>query len=266
MEPQTQQTAQQNLTPAQWPGAFGLYKIARQATLVNWQTSLLLVFVSIATSIVLGILGGNNETSLTYNLAQLVSVLASVFFTVTTAIIELRDVANQKIGIGEALSQSTSRFLSMLGNVILTCIVLSGSLIAFIIPFFFVLPRIVLSPYYVVAQNMGPLTALKASWQKTAGHAGKAWGIIGVAILFSLLMITIIGIPIAIYLLFMYSPALALLYNWVEKTSGQPQATGPVAPQSAPIAPSLPGSATNTPNTINASAVAVTPTQTDQPG
>lgn len=239
MEPQTTQIGQQNLTPSQWPGAFGLYKTAKQATLVNWQASLLLILLSFAASFVLSMAGGNDTASAIYNIAQLVSLLIGVFLSVTATIIQLRNVASQKIRLGQALSESGERFFAMLGSMIISMFLLFGSFILFVIPFFFVLPRLALTPYYVVAQNLGPLAAIKASWSKTAGHSGKVWGLIGVAFLFSLLMITIIGIPFAAYLLFMYSSAYALLYSWIEKASSQTNSAQPTAPV-APTAPAAP--------------------------
>jgi membrane-anchored glycerophosphoryl diester phosphodiesterase (GDPDase) len=110
----------------------------------------------------------------------------------------------------------------MLGLMLLLWVVLSLSLLLFVIPFFFVLPRLVLSPYYLVNQNLGPIAALKASWEKTKGHSGKVWGIIGVNILFVLLCVTIIGIPVALYLLFMYASASPVLYYWINRQSTQP--------------------------------------------
>ncbi len=100
---------------------------------------------------------------------------------------------------------------------IVSGLVLVASFIALIIPFFIVAPRIALSPYFLIDKNMGPIEALKASWAITQGHAGKVWGIIGANIAFALLILTLIGIPVAIYLLFMYSAALAVLYEFLNK-------------------------------------------------
>lgn len=60
----------------------------------------------------------------------------------------------------------------------------------------------------------GVLDAYKASWAATRGHAMKVWGIAGVNCLMLLPVITIIGIPVSLYLLFMYSAANAVLYAY----------------------------------------------------
>jgi hypothetical protein len=62
---------------------------------------------------------------------------------------------------------------------------------------------------------MDILDSIRASWDKTNGHVGKVYGIVGVNILMALLVITIIGIPVAIYLLVAYSAAFAYLYRYI---------------------------------------------------
>jgi len=112
-----------------------------------------------------------------------------------------------KIGFGEAISATLGRLPAFIGMALVMYVLLVLSLVALIVPFFFVMPRLSLAQYFFFDQNMGPLEAIKASWNATSGHVGKVWGIMGMCIVYSLLIFTIIGIPIALYLLFMYSSA-----------------------------------------------------------
>lgn len=220
-------SAQYDSVPATWPGAFNLYKYAKSATLVNWQPYLVVTAIGIVLSGISNQFTKEDTLTTAAIVVSLVSVLVSIFLTVTSTIIELKDVKREKIDFMSSISQSTSYFVKMLLASIVVIALLFGSLLLLIVPFFFVMPRVILFPYYLVDKNLGALDSVKASWEKTKGHVGKVWGIIGVNVLFALLMITIIGIPFALYLLFMYSTASALLYKWIEKN------LAPVAAQNA---------------------------------
>ena len=90
-----------------------------------------------------------------------------------------------------------------------------ASILLFLIPAFFVIPRLLFAPYLVIDKNMGGVDAVQASWNMSKGHIGKVYGIIGLTLAITLLSITIIGIPFAIYFTVMYSAAFAVLYNFV---------------------------------------------------
>ncbi len=123
----------------------------------------------------------------------------------------------------------------MLGLDILLGLSLVISFILLIIPGLFLLPRLILAPYFLVDQKLSISGALQPSWDQSKGHAGKAWGVIGVSILFGLLELVLIGF----YFSFIYGAAFALLYTFViarhAATAGQAQA--PAAPAVAPQAP-----------------------------
>lgn len=202
--------------PKEWPGAFKLYSISKEAMLVNWQTYLGVLLVSFAFSFVVSAVFGSDTSSGMYALGQFVSMLLSVFIAAATTVIMFRNVARKQISFNESLSEGLKYYVSFIVMFILMYVIAALSLLAFIIPFFFVAPRIALSPYFLVAKNMGPVDAVKASWDETKGHAGKVWGIIGVNVLIALLIFTIIGIPFAMYFFFMYSAAMVLLYSWIQ--------------------------------------------------
>lgn len=236
--PQAPQAPQQTNSLAAWPGAFKLYNTSKTATLVNWQTFLLLLLVSFAGSFVFDAIGGDDSSEPIYFISQLLSFVLSVFLGAATTVVLLKNTAREKISIGQSLSVGSSRFVPILLTMVFVGLAVGFSALLFIIPFFFIMPRLILAPYYVIDKNMGPIDAIKASWEDSRGHAGKVWGVIGVSLLFALIMITIIGIPVALYLLFMYSTAPALLYAWITGASARAPAA-PVAPV-APTAPAAP--------------------------
>jgi hypothetical protein len=126
----------------------------------------------------------------------------------------------------------------MIGLTILITLSLIVSFLLLVIPFFFVLPRLTLAEYFLVDKNMGVIEAYKASWNATKGHSLKVWGIYGAGILMALLCVTVIGIPVAFYLLIMYSAAFAVLYEFLNRSPATQPATAaapaPAEPESQP--------------------------------
>ena len=210
--------------PQTWPGAFGVYKYSKAAMLTNVGTYLgLFVIVFFATS-VLGSLGGTNKASGSYVLAQLLVMLVGIYFSGATTLVELDNVSRKKVSFSEVVPYVKRYFLPMLVATVAMEIILMVSLVLFIIPFFIVLPRLALTPYFIVAEQMDPIEAIKASWTKTRGHSTKVWGILGANIVYCLLMLTIIGIPFALYFLFMYRSSTAVLYRWIQSAGSTEQA------------------------------------------
>jgi hypothetical protein len=150
-------------------------------------------------------------------LVQLLGLLLSIAATYTF----LHSVRGKKVKVGEALNIAAQPllFLKMLAVNILLVIILVLSLLALIVPFFFVLPRVYLAPYFLIDKGLNPLEAIKMSWNETKGHATKVWAILAATIAMALLMLTIIGIPFAIYFLFMYSAASAVTYFFILEQS-----------------------------------------------
>jgi hypothetical protein len=214
--------------PDQWPGGFGAYKFSKQAVKLNLSAIVILWIVN-------ALIGGGSQAVLKRS-GGLASLVLGALFTAALTLVYIASVRGQKLEVGEALSRAVPFWLKMIGLNLLIVVSLIVSILLLVVPFFFVLPRLVLAPYYLVDKNLGVMDAYKASWNGVKGHAMQAWGIIAMA----LLMVTIIGIPFAIYFLIMYSAALALFYEFLNKH--QPAvAVAPVTP--TPEAPAPPQAA-----------------------
>ncbi len=241
MDTDTAATSQERV-PASWPGAFKLYKYSRQAMQVNLMTWVLIGLIGFIVSLVLQmILKG---------FGSFVANVLGVLFTTATTIVYLADVKGQKLDVQKAFSEAFSFWLKMFILDLFIGLSILVSFLLLIIPFFFVLPRLVLAPYYLIDKKLSPSDAYKASWHGTKGHSGKVWGIIGVTFLMFLPIVTIIGIPLAIYWLIMYSAAFAVLYTVLTTSSAaaSPVQGTPVAPPVAntPVAPAPPTAAAPT--------------------
>lgn len=202
--------------PESWPGAFGAFKYSKQAVMINIWTLVLLFLTVIVVALLLDKQG---------TVGQFISGLISTYVSVAYTLTFIAGVRKQELSYLESLKKGLTYFVKFILLSILVALVLAGSLLLVIIPFFFVLPRTVLTNYYLLDQNMGVIESFKASWEATKGHSLQVWGIIGASILMALPMITIIGIPVALYLLIMYSAIFAVLYEYLKKSSPSPATT-----------------------------------------
>lgn len=194
--------------PHQWPGMFGVYKYSKQAVKVNLVPVVILIILS-------GLLGGASDvfSSRKDFVTPLVVVLLGLLINAALYITQIAGVRGQKISAVDAVSKAFTKWPRLVLLTILVTVSYAVSLLLLIVPFFFVLPRLSLATYFLVDQPMSVLAAYKASWHATKGYTLEPWSIYAVNVLIWLLVITIIGIPFAIYFYIMYSAAFAVLYE-----------------------------------------------------
>jgi hypothetical protein len=217
--------------PNTWPGAFGAYKYSRAAVLFNGNTIGILLVLAFACGFIQLIPHFRAE-------GFILNLVISSFFGTTLYMAYLAGVRGQRLSMGQALSQSFPLLLKMVGLYILIYISIIISFLLLIIPFFFVLPRVVLAPYYLIDKKLGVVEAYKASWHATKGHESKVWGTFGVNILIVMVSITIIGIILTIYWGIMYSAVFAVLYAYIDRmqeAGTAATATPTAALQSPPV-------------------------------
>jgi hypothetical protein len=206
-----QPTKQRNASAktAEWPGAFGIFNRSREAIRRNFSTFIALLLFMIIISLLTS--GRQTEGSLNLRFQDIASYLASVWASIALIVAILASLRDETISAIDALRDAAGFYVRALGLTILTTLIIIGSLIALVIPFFFIFPRITLAPYFLVDQNLGPIEALKASWEATRGHVSKVWGIVLAQIVFAVLIIVLVGF----YLTFMYLAAEGLLYLYL---------------------------------------------------
>ncbi|HSX45673.1 MAG TPA: hypothetical protein VLG27_01555 [Candidatus Saccharimonadia bacterium] len=211
--------------PSSWPGAFGLYKYSKQAVKVNLEG---IVLFWLGAAILSGILDAALKRP-----GQGIGFFIGTLFQGILVYLQVNGVRQKKVETGEAFNKGLNVWLKMIGLYIVVTLTLVVSFLLLVVPFFFVAPRLVLASYFLVDKDMGVMDAFKASWDATKGHMGKVYGIVGASILMALLMVTIIGIPFAIYFLIMYSAAFAWLYEYVGKQAPQTASAPKTAPAQA---------------------------------
>ena len=196
--------------PDTWPGAFGIFKYSKRAFMLNIETILVLIVVEIAVSLILSRLG---------MLGSIIGDVVALAINVALLSVYLASVRGHKVPVASSFDAVTpSMFLNYFILVILLYLAFAVSILLFIVPFFFVLPRLVLAPYFLIDKRLDSVSAIKASWAATKGHSGKVWGVLGVSLLFAILCIVLVGI----YFSFMYMAALPVLYLYLSEKAGVP--------------------------------------------
>jgi hypothetical protein len=172
----------------------------------NIWTIIWLCVISFASSFVLQSLA--TAFRLPEAIGQIASYVVGIWIAVALIVVYLASARHKKISLDAALRIEPSLAVNYFLLWLLTTLLAILSFVLFIIPSFFVVPRLVLAPYYLIDKKLGPLDALKASWRESKGNVGKIWGIFGATLVFAILILVLVGI----YFLIMYSAVYAILY------------------------------------------------------
>ncbi|HUB94040.1 MAG TPA: hypothetical protein VMB52_06065 [Verrucomicrobiae bacterium] len=220
--------------PDVWPKAWGLYKYSKQAVKRNVGTMVLLIVAYVIIAYVPAFF-------LNPTLGRIVEYLLEIPFVIAFIVGYVACVRDQKISFGTALKAGLDPmlYLKYIATSLLLGIAITFSLLLLIVPFFIVLPRLALAPFFLIDKKQGPIKAISSSWTATKGHSGKIWGVFGATIAMALLILTVVGIPFAVYFLFMYAASQALLYEFITRTdqSAATTANGETALANAAAAP-----------------------------
>jgi hypothetical protein len=220
--------------PDQWPGAFGIYKFSKAAMKINLGSIALIWLLSV-------LIGGFLDWKLK-DFSSLSSLIIGGLTAPALSLAYLAGVRKQKLSFGQTIDKAVPFWLKAILLNILVTLATILSLLLLIIPFFFVAPRLALVNFFLVDKDLGPVEAFKASWNATKGNVSKVYAIFGANIAMGLLVITIIGIPFAIYFLIMYAAANAVLYEMIQKSQPAQVAQPAPAPEAAstpPVAPAV---------------------------
>lgn len=129
----------------------------------------------------------------------LVLLIATIWSALTSAgffYLQTQAVIGNDISTSEAFKKGLPRIIPLLLSSILAVSAILVGLLAFVIPGLLLIRGLILSPYYVVGQKLGPVEALKCSYQDSRPVTASIWGLIGVQMLFSLIGSVLAVIPV----------------------------------------------------------------------
>jgi len=197
-------TNQGGAVMSEWPGAFGIYKISKNLIMKNVWLIIFLIILGFIASII------ERYGGLVVNILGL---FVSFIISGASIYVTLESVKGNEAGFGAAFSKAFSKTLSLIGANLLIGLIAIISLILLIIPFFFIYPRIIFAPYYIIDKDLSAINAIKASWNDSKGNLGKFYGIVLVNLLFALAIIVLVGF----YFLIVYYLAMTILYMYITK-------------------------------------------------
>jgi uncharacterized membrane protein len=164
-----------------------------------------------------------------------VGALLSMLVYPAVVYLQLRATRGEHPDALECLKNGLPFLFKMIGMSIITAIVIFFGIIAFIIPGLILLRALYLAPYFLIDQKLGPIEALKASYEASKPNAGYIWGVIGVIMVFGIFgsivgKMPIVGplLSLATGLLYAFAPALR--YREIIKTLPIHNATADAAP------------------------------------
>lgn len=163
-----------------------------------------------------------------YGVLTIVGLVISVVTAPALIKIQLLGAQGKTISPDEAFSFGLSRLLRFAGLAIVLALVFVISMLLLIIPFFFMLRRYILAPYYLIDQDMGIKEAMRASAADSKKYSSTIWGLIGVEMLLALTSIlTFIGIFASIARV-AYANAPAVRYEQIKAARKGKQPLAPI--------------------------------------
>lgn len=152
-----------------------------------------------------------------YSVCLLLGLVVTTFFTGGMIKVWCAAARGQTPQFGDMFTGG-SRFLPLLGALFLTLLAVGFGYVLLIVPGIILGLGLAFAQFYVVDQNMGPIDALKASWEATKGHKGHLFlfGLVAVLIGLAGYAACCIGIFAAIPLIMV---AWATIYTRVSGTA-----------------------------------------------
>jgi hypothetical protein len=188
-----------------------------------WQTGLALrdkAHGSAWDMVVKNSLFGNGSSYPSWGGGTIIFILfiVAVVLSLMMVILQVRAAHMQQVRFSQVWADFKKMWLRILGVEILSGMLILASLIAFIVPFFFVFPRLIFAPYLLVDQNCGVADAIDRSWKLTKGHYGVIYSLLFLGLVLGLAnIIPIIGPVLGFALTMLYSVAGPMRYLELKK-------------------------------------------------
>ena len=133
----------------------------------------------------------------------IVIILGGILYTNLTMIPVIKVYEGNLISMKELVRMSFRKYFPMMGLVIIQALVVQMGFLLFVIPGIILAIMFMFAPYILLAENCGPIEALKRSKALTSGYLGnlflKYLGFLGLLILFGIPLLLVVAVV-------MYSP------------------------------------------------------------
>lgn len=202
---------------AELPSAFSLLRPSVDAIKLNIWTFVALWLFSLIASMVGNL--GEESLSGTNFFFGIIGFVVTLIISSILQVLYLRSAQNKQRELDETVRESRPFLVRLILLQILTAIFIICGFILLIIPGLFAIQRLLLAPYFLVDKNMGIIDSMKASAEAGKQYSGAMWGLLGVMLVYTLLIFTIILIPLSFVLLLIYSVAPAIRYLQIQNAT-----------------------------------------------
>jgi Membrane domain of glycerophosphoryl diester phosphodiesterase len=107
----------------------------------------------------------------------------------------------ERAGVGDSLRYALGRMVPMIVAYILMVLILGLSLLALIIPFFFMAVKLSMTFPALVCEKTGPLKAISRSWQLTKGNWWRVFGTLVIVVVLMIVISLALGLVLGALLL-----------------------------------------------------------------
>ena len=207
------ETTEKNGLPAyaEPPGVGTSYNLSWENLKKNFVELLLVVVISFAVSIPIGVMRAGTEAARFGAGGVLLGLFGIMFWifvsapvTYGVAYVFLQLIRGEKFDVGAVFEGFKSNYINViLANLLTTAIVIAGMLFL-IIPGIIFACKLAFVPYLVMDKKMETVEAVKTSWEMTKGHT------------LTIFLIGLLAIPIAILGLLMLIVGIIPASMWIE--------------------------------------------------
>jgi hypothetical protein len=155
-----------------------VFQVNPVSTMLLSLVMLLIIIVGYFLSLILAVSIGGGAATATALITIVLALLFTAFYVGTCQVLAAASAQGVTIKTSEILSHSLKKFLPILALIILLGVILTVGFILLIVPGFILLGRLYLAPLILVAEDVGPITAIKRSLKLSKGHTIEMLGTI----------------------------------------------------------------------------------------
>ncbi|MDB5175472.1 MAG: hypothetical protein JWM81_330 [Candidatus Saccharibacteria bacterium] len=155
-----------------------VFQVNPVSTMLLSLVMLLIIVVGYFLSLILAVSLSGGGAAATALITIVLALLFAAFYVGTCQVLAAASAQGVTIKTSKILSHSLKKFLPILALIIILGVILTVGFILLIVPGFILLGRLYLAPLILVAEDVGPITAIKRSLKLSKGHTIEMLGTI----------------------------------------------------------------------------------------
>ncbi len=224
-----------SLTRTAWQGAFAAYGSAFEHIKKNPQPALVIVGAYAIVSLIAVTLEPSDMNApgawRDFMILMFLYFVVGMIFLLATFTYALAIADKKIISVKDFMRLNSTKFYAVFVASLVSSLFIGLSALLFLIPIIWTIPWFFFSVYIAADKNILPFNAVKESKRIAQNHKAKVWGIIGFALLLTLLSGLFSFLPVIGQLLsditssaigILITGAAAILYRWLQQEQPEP--------------------------------------------